>query len=190
MSSRDGGDLSTFRNELAGKGIELAAPPRYKDDIARLQQHSQEIAASLNQYEAIESQSGQPVTLRRECQNEVEQAVQSGSLLIIGEPGAGKSGVLNALARSLRERGDDVLELAVDRYSVDSLGHLTHELRLEHSLTDVLPGVGWFISGLADYRCAGCHQRGQGREPFFAPLIGASVSLGWQMASGCFNTQL
>ncbi|ADC57542.1 conserved hypothetical protein [Klebsiella variicola At-22] len=184
MSSRDGGDLSTFRNELAGKGIELAAPPRYKDDIARLQQHSQEIAASLNQYEAIESQSGQPVTLRRECQNEVEQAVQSGSLLIIGEPGAGKSGVLNALARSLRERGDDVLELAVDRYSVESLGHLTHELRLEHSLTDVLQAwdgssQGWLIIDALDAT------RGGKGEAVFRPLIEQVLAWGgrWRVVA-------
>lgn len=170
MSHRGGGDLSIFRNELAGKGIELAAPPRYKNDIAQLQQHSQEIADSLNRYEAIESQTGQPVTLRRECQNEVEQAVQSGSLLIIGEPGAGKSGVLNALARSLRERGDDVLELAVDRYSVESLEGLSRELRLEHSLTDVLeawdgPSQGWLIIDALDAT------RGGKGEAVFRPLI-------------------
>ncbi|ECT6332142.1 ATP-binding protein [Salmonella enterica subsp. enterica serovar Cerro] len=170
MSHRGGGDLSIFRNALAGKGIELAAPPRYKNDIARLQQHSQEIADSLNRYEAIESQSGQPVTLRRECQNEVEQAVQSGSLLIIGEPGAGKSGVLNALARSLRERGDDVLELAVDRYSVETLEGLSREIKLEHSLTDVLeawdgPSQGWLIIDALDAT------RGGKGEAVFRPLI-------------------
>ncbi|EGF8259430.1 ATP-binding protein [Escherichia coli] len=170
MSHRGGGDLSIFRNELAGKGIELAAPPRYRDDIAQLQQHSQEIADSLNRYEAIESQTGQPVTLRRECQNEVEQAVQSGSLLIIGEPGAGKSGVLNALARSLRERGDDVLELAVDRYSVESLEGLSRELKLKHSLTDVLeawdgPSQGWLIIDALDAT------RGGKGEAVFRPLI-------------------
>lgn len=170
MSYRGGGDLSIFRNELAGKGIELAAPPRYKNDIAQLQQHSQEIADSLNRYEAIESQTGQPVTLHRECQNEVEQAVQSGSLLIIGEPGAGKSGVLNALARSLRERGDDVLELAVDRYSVETLEGLSRELKLEHSLTDVLeawdgPSQGWLIIDALDAT------RGGKGEAVFRPLI-------------------
>jgi hypothetical protein len=184
MSRRDGGDLSIFRNQLAGKGIELAAPPRYKDDIARLQQHSQEISASLNRYEAIESQSGQPVTLRRECQNEVEQAVQSGSLLIIGEPGAGKSGVLNSLARSLRERGDDVLELAVDRYSVESLEGLSRELKLEHSLTDVLqawdgPSQGWLIIDALDAT------RGGKGEAVFRPLIEQVLAWGgrWRVVA-------
>ncbi|ADO47960.1 ATP-binding protein [[Enterobacter] lignolyticus] len=170
MSRRGGGDLSVFRNGLAGKGIKLAASPRYKNDIARLQQHSQEIADSLNRYEAIESQIGQPVTLRRECQSDVEQAVQSGSLLIIGEPGAGKSGVLNALARNLRNRGDDVLELAVDHYSVESLEGLSRELRLDHSLTDVLEAWdgtsdGWLIIDALDAT------RGGKGEAVFRPLI-------------------
>lgn len=170
MSCRSGGDLTAFRTELAGKGIKLAAPPQYSNDIARLRQHSQEIADALSRYEVIESQSGQPVTLRRECQSEVMQAVQSGSLLIIGEPGAGKSGVLNTLARSLREQGDDVLELAVDRYSVESLEGLSRELRLEHSLTDVLeawdgPSQGWLIIDALDAT------RGGKGEAVFRPLI-------------------
>lgn len=184
MSRRDGGNLSIFRNELVGKGIKLAAPPQYKDDIARLQQHSLEIADSLNRYEAIESQTGQPVTLRRECQSEVEQAVQSGSLLIIGEPGAGKSGVLNALARNLREQGDDVLELAVDRYSVESLEGLSRELRLEHSFTDVLeawdgPSQGWLIIDALDAT------RGGKGEAVFRLLIEQVLSWSgrWQVVA-------
>ena len=78
--------------------------------------------------------------------------------------------MLNALARSLRERGDDVLELAVDRYSVESLGHLTHELRLEHSLTDVLQAwdgssQGWLIIDALDAT------RGGKGEAVYLPLI-------------------
>ncbi|EHM45430.1 NACHT domain-containing protein [Yokenella regensburgei] len=184
MSRRGGGDLSLFRSELAGKGIQLAASPRYRGDITRLQQHSQEIADSLSRYEAIENQSGQPVTLRRECQDEVERAVQSGSLLIIGEPGAGKSGVLNALARSLRDRGDDVLELAVDRYSVESLEGLSRELRLEHSFTDVLeawdgPSQGWLIIDALDAT------RGGKGEAVFRPLIEQVLAWGsrWRVVA-------
>lgn len=138
MSRRDGCDALLLRNILSGKGIKLAAPPQYQADIHQLIRHSQLVANILQQHETIDNPSGQPLTLRRECQDAVEQAVQSGSLLIIGEPGAGKSGVLNALARSLRNRGDDVLELSVDHSSVESLEGLSRELRLDHCLTEVL----------------------------------------------------
>lgn len=155
MSQRGGGDLSLLRNRLMIKGIKLAAPPQYQSDINQLRLHSQEVSDALKRYEIIEGQSNQSITLTRECQTKVEQAVQSGSLLIIGEPGTGKSGVLNALARSLRERGDDVLELAVDRYSIESLEGLSRELKLEHSVIDVLDtwdGAprGWLIIDALD----------------------------------------
>lgn len=170
MSRRGGGDSALLRNELMGKGIKLAAPPLYLNDIARLRQHSLEIGNSLKRYEIIESESGHPVSITRECQNAVEEAVQTGSLLIIGEPGAGKSGVLNTLARNLRQRGDDVLELAVDRYSVESLEGLSRELRLEHSLTEVIeawdgPSQGWLIIDALDAT------RGGKGEAVFRPLI-------------------
>lgn len=170
MSQRNGCDALLLRTMLAGKGIKLATPPQYRADIDQLIHHSQHVANVLQQYETIDNPSGQPVTLRRECQDAVEQAVQSGSLLIIGEPGAGKSGVLNALARSLRNRGDDVLELAVDHYSVESLEGLSRELRLDHCLTEVLEAWdgtshGWLIIDALDAT------RGGKGEAVFRPLI-------------------
>lgn len=138
MKERGGGDLSTWRQLLAGRGIALGAPPEYRADIEALERHSKRIADALGSYEKIEVASGAPLTVRRDCQAAVEAAVRSGPLLIIGEPGAGKSGVLNALARTLGEAGADVLELAVDRYSVETLEGLTRELGLQHPLLEVL----------------------------------------------------
>ncbi len=138
MSDRGGGDLSTLRKLLAGRGVALGAPPAYRADIEALKQHSKRVADALGSYEKIEVVSGAPLTVRRDCQAAVEAAARSGPLLIIGEPGAGKSGVLNALARTLSDDGADVLELAVDRYSVESLEGLTRELGLQHPLLDVL----------------------------------------------------
>ncbi|WNN53249.1 ATP-binding protein [Hafnia alvei] len=170
MARRSGADLSLLRTELASRGIKLASSPRYQADIATLCQHSMEVANALKRYEEIESQSGTPVTLRRDCQDAVEDAAISGSLLLIGEPGSGKSGVLNALARTLREQGGDVLELAVDRYSVDSLDGLAREIGLEHSLIEVIkawdgPSQGWLIIDALDAT------RGGKGEAIFRTLI-------------------
>lgn len=138
MRDRGGGDIFTWRQLLAGRGFALAAPPKYRTDIEALKQHSKSIADALGSYERIEVANGAPLSVRRDCQAAVEQAVRNGPLLIIGEPGAGKSGVLNALARRLVDDGTDVLELAVDRYSVESLEGLSRELGLEHPLMEVL----------------------------------------------------
>lgn len=138
MKEREGGDLATWRNLLASKGIALGTPPEYRDDIEALKRHSKRISEALGAYEKIEVASGAPLTVPRDCQPAVEAAVRSGPLLIIGEPGAGKSGVLNALAKTLSASGADVLELAVDRHSVESLEGLSLELGLKHPLLEVL----------------------------------------------------
>lgn len=138
MKQRGGGDLRTWRTLLAGRGIALSALPEYRSDIEALQRHSKAIASALTSYEKIDMGNGNLLSVRRECQAEVEVAVLNGPLLIIGEPGAGKSGVLNALAKKLFDDGVDVLQLAVDRYSIESLEGLTRELGLAHPLLDVI----------------------------------------------------
>lgn len=164
MARRGGGDAEVFRRELATRGVQLAAPPRYRGDIEALRRHSIMVAESLQRYEAIEAQVGVPISIERDCQAAVLAAAQAGPLLIVGEPGAGKSGVLNALARALRTQGHDVLELAVDRYSVESLEGLSRELELEHGILEVLdawdgPGPGWLIIDALDATRGG---RGEG----------------------------
>ncbi|NHN86240.1 hypothetical protein GOB93_16570 [Acetobacter musti] len=138
MKERGGGDLVTWRNLLAGNGIALEAAPEYRDDIQALKRHSKRVSEALGAYEKIEVDSGAPLTVQRDCQSAVEAAVRSGPLLIIGEPGAGKSGVMNALAKALSASGADVLELAVDRYPVESLDGLSRELGLKRPLLEVL----------------------------------------------------
>ncbi|MCL6688081.1 hypothetical protein M8R19_05065 [Pseudomonas sp. R3.Fl] len=138
MKERGGGDLSTWRQLLASRGVALGAPPEYRADIEALKRHSKRVAEALGNYEKIELASGTTLSVRRECQAAVEAAVRNGPLLIIGEPGAGKSGVLNAVARKLSDDGVDILQLAVDRYSIESLEGLSRELGLQHPLLDVL----------------------------------------------------
>jgi hypothetical protein len=154
MSQRGGIDVGQLRREVSSLGVRLAESPDYKADIAALQAHSQSIATSLTAYEAIEI-SGSRIEMPRECQESVNRALETGSFLIVGEPGAGKSAVLNALARDLRGRGADVIQLAVDRYSIESLDGLRRELKLDHALLDVLdswdgPDPGWLVIDALD----------------------------------------
>ena len=153
MTERGNADLTDLRRALMQEHVELAAPPRYADDIRVLQRHSTEIAAALERYESID-QGQQTIRISRECQNAVLSAAEAGSLLIIGEPGAGKSAVINTLARELRQRGD-VVELAVDRYNVNDLDGLRRELGLKNAMVDVLeawdgPTDGWLIIDALD----------------------------------------
>ena len=138
MTRRGGTDSGVLRQALLSRGVHLRAPRKYRNDIERLRTHSNAIAGTLASYEFIEVAHGAEVTIDRDCQAQIRKAADDGPLLVVGEPGAGKSGVLNALSRGLRREGADVLQLAVDRYSVETLEGLGKELGLEHGLAEVL----------------------------------------------------
>lgn len=170
MTLRSGGDANDLRQLLLARGVQFTSPPRYRRDIQMLRDHSDEVARSLRRYEVIEAVDGERVTLERECQAAISAAAAEGSLLVVGEPGSGKSAVINALARDLRAGGHDVVELAVDRFSVETLEGLSRELRLEHSLLEVLEawdghGPGWLVIDALDAT------RGGGGEGVFRHII-------------------
>lgn len=174
MAQRSGGDLPQLRQAVMHAQVPLSAPPRFEDDIRKLQEHSAQIAADLRPYEQIERIQG-VIRISRECQAAALAAAQEGSLLLIGEPGAGKSGVINALARELRQHGD-VVELVVDRYSVQDLVGLKNELNLEHDLVKVLeawdgPSGGWLVVDALDAT------RGGQAEGAFRTLIERVLAL-------------
>lgn len=174
MTERNGGDLPQLRQAVMHGRVPLSAPPSFEHDIRKLREHSAQIAADLGRYEQIERTEG-VIRITRECQAAALAAAKEGSLLLIGEPGAGKSAVINALARELRSHGD-VVELAVDRYSVQDLVGLRHELDLEHDLVKVLeawdgPSAGWLIVDALD-----ATRGGQG-EGAFRTLIERVLAL-------------
>ncbi|GAA0426326.1 hypothetical protein GCM10009094_33450 [Massilia aurea] len=174
MTERSGGDLPQLRQAVMHARVPLSAPPRFENDIRKLREHSAQIAADLQPYEQIERTEG-VIRITRECQVAALAAAQAGSLLLIGEPGAGKSAVINALARELRNYGD-VVELAVDRYSVQDLVGLKNELVLEHDLVKVLeawdgPSGGWLVVDALD-----ATRGGQG-EGAFRTLIERVLAL-------------
>lgn len=174
MTERSGGDLPQLRQAVMHAQVPLSAPPRFEVDIRKLREHSAQIAADLLPYEQIERTEG-VIRIIRECQAAALAAAQEGPLLLIGEPGAGKSAVINALARELRSHGD-VVELAVDRYSIQDLVGLKNELDLEHDLVKVLeawdgPSDGWLVVDALD-----ATRGGQG-EGAFRTLIERVLAL-------------
>ncbi len=66
------------------------------------------------------------------------QAAQAGSLLLTGDPGAGKSICLIDVVIELRRLGFDVIYLDAQRLSSDSLGTLKGELGLSYTIDEIL----------------------------------------------------
>ena len=170
MRDRRGGDAADVKNELERRGVRFDTPPDYREDIAKLKVHSAATARALHRFEEIDAGGQTTVSVPRDCQPAVDAAAEAGSLLIVGEPGAGKSGVLSALATGFKARGREVFELAVDRHSVETLEGLSASLGLTHPLIEVLkawdaPEGRWLVIDALDAA------RGGGGQEVFRDLI-------------------
>lgn len=137
MTARRGVDAVALRSGLVELGVKLSAPPSYLQDVQTLAAYSDRIRSHLESYERTAVHQFE-AKIKRRCTAAVLQAAEHESLLLVGEPGAGKSAVVSAAAASFRKDGRTVIELAVDRLPVASIDGLSKELELSHSLVSVL----------------------------------------------------
>lgn len=193
MGERGGRTLPTLRADLMARGARLAARPDFRKDIDTLTDYSHQTERILAELEVVEAGDDDVVGITRHCQSVVNAAALGGHLLLIGEPGAGKSAVMNALGKELRSRGSDVVQLAVDRFSVESLEGVSRALRLDHDLPAVLdawdgPGPAFLLIDALDA------SRGRSGEAAFKRLIESVIELGgrWTVVASIriFDLQL
>ncbi len=137
MERRHGADAKAFRHAVTEAGVALKAAPSYQADVEKLQAYSVRIAGELNAFEVTQVE-GSPVTVARAATGAVATAATSGSLLVIGEPGSGKSAVVSAAASALRAEKCEVIQFAVDRLPVDLAEGLRAELDLDHRVPELL----------------------------------------------------
>ena len=105
--------------------------------MTQLRSYSARVQAHLAQYEETKVDD---VTIKidRDCTHASVDAAKTDSLVLVGEPGAGKSAVVSAAAEGLRAEGHEVIALAIDRLLVDSPDGLRIALGLENGIIDVL----------------------------------------------------
>jgi hypothetical protein len=136
-ASRSGGDRARLQIGLQERGIHVGPSPKFEADIARLRELAVTVTNALAQLAEI--RVGQStIKIERTAAAALRAASESGSLVVIGHPGAGKSGLLHDLAAALVAAHADVVVLAVDRLASQSLLQLRGELGLHHDLVDVL----------------------------------------------------
>jgi hypothetical protein len=137
-------DRPALQRTLTDAGISIRAPRSYHQDIDRLKEHTQGTVQALREFSRIPVGS-QTVEIARTATAELKSAVDGGHLLILGMPGAGKSGALYGLATALLQEGADLVACTVDQLEATSTGTLRTELGLAHDMTTVLdnwPGKG------------------------------------------------
>jgi hypothetical protein len=141
--AKAGFNRSGLQASLTQDGVDLRAARSYRADIDRLLAHTRDALDHQARYSAIRL-GGVQIKVARPCVGALEAAAGAGSILVVGEPGAGKSGVQFDAVQGLRRRGFDVVMLAAEGLAAESLGELRDELGLEHDLLEVLdnwPGV-------------------------------------------------
>ncbi len=130
-------------------------PGSYQEDIRRLQQYSRSTADALSEFSEILVGSTQ-VKIDRQATHALRAAALEGSLLVVGEPGAGKSGALHDLVETLHSEGRDVVFLAVDKLDASSKSVFrSKDLELTNDLEDVLKNwssqePGWLVIDALD----------------------------------------
>ena len=142
---RSGADRAALRASLAAHGIGLAGLSDMAADIRRLRRATQTELASLQHlaYLNVPTLTGtERVAINRRVTEVLADHAPRTSLLVIGEPGSGKSGAIYSAATQLISEGHPVVVIAADRHPLPSLDALGRDLELEHDLIDVLRSWG------------------------------------------------
>jgi hypothetical protein len=122
---------------LLGNAIPLQVPRSYKADVVALKAFTMRTGQLLTPLSEI-TLSKRSVHLARLSSQKLWEKANRESLLVIGEPGAGKSGAMNDLCRTAERLGRDLVVVLVDRIEARTSRSFSIELGLEHDLVDIL----------------------------------------------------
>lgn len=134
---RSGGDRSILQQTLFESEIQINSLRSYFKDIERLKEYSDSMHASIKHLSYIHMGSS-PIKIVRPHMKALLQMAKDNSVLVVGDPGIGKSGVLYDFVEKLKEDTQDYIFLAVDKLTAGSLGTLREEIGLEHEFHQVL----------------------------------------------------
>lgn len=143
--TRSGFTAASMAEELRrrSRGFAILSPPDFRTAIEALQSTSRIHIDEASRFSQL--LQGEPeTTINRDAAGTLLQAVRNGHLLVVGEPGAGKTGLLYQLACQLSDEGASVVFLSVQYLTVSTTGDLSKALGLgvEQDLTDLLSN--WF----------------------------------------------
>jgi len=167
-------DRAGLLRTLRAEGRIDVSAPAFDKDIAKIQAHSVAELERLNKHTRLPLGDGIPIP--RDCLAPVTDAIANGSLLVTGEPGAGKTGLLVGLADRLSEGPGPVIFFSVERFSgFTQQSDFRNELELEHHPLEVLaawPGdaPGVLIVDALDA------SRGGPSEPVIAGFLADAVA--------------
>lgn len=133
---RSGIDAAGMRTAL-GPSVPLKTARSYQNDVEKLKRYTRATLRSLSHNSRI-VMNGVTVRVERRVVTALRFVSEDDSVVVVGVPGAGKSGVLYDYAQSSLDEGRDVICLATDQIGAKTLGELRNELGLEHEILEVM----------------------------------------------------
>lgn len=138
--SRSGMDRKQLREALQKRGYELQSTPSYRKDIDRLKEITASTCKRLRRFSHIELADGATIQIKRKYPDILmsKSLNDRKHILVVGEPGAGKSGVLSGFLKRLTDEKYDFLALSAGSLAVNDYEHLKSNLGLEHNIETIL----------------------------------------------------
>jgi len=146
-AERSGTDRPSLLTVLSTAGIQLRALPDYRADVIALKKWTAARLLKAPRYTQL-LETKPALVIERALWSPFYQSSQTHSLVVVGEPGAGKSGLTYRLATTAPSDQCDVVFLPVDLLSVESFSELRNELGIRHDLAEVLANWPGAKSGL------------------------------------------
>jgi energy-coupling factor transporter ATP-binding protein EcfA2 len=129
-------DTAALRSRLQGEGLSLVTPLSIRSDLRRIDEHSQRVLKGIR----LDLADVIHLTRQDVAQN-ISQAMDAASLIVImGEPGSGKSVVLRSLAERLMEEGQVVLSRA-DEFGFPMLEGFTSSLGVKSTVGNLITAM-------------------------------------------------
>jgi hypothetical protein len=136
--SRSHADRAGLQEVLRRKRLALREPPDLRPEIAALRQRSAESLKLLASRSAITVQGGAELKIDREAASALAERASHGSLAVVGDAGAGKSGCTHEACRQLHAEGVEVIVIAAELIEAHSDVALGRELRINRPLHELL----------------------------------------------------
>ena len=135
-STRTGGDRGFIQARLIQLGFDLKWVQSFDADIQKLKNQTQMTIQRLCINSLMKIGSTQ-IKINRSVVTFMDSFARGGDCLVVGEPGAGKSGVLHDFVGNLLAGHKEVVFLNAGFLSVKDLTELKGKLQLEHEILEV-----------------------------------------------------
>lgn len=109
----------------------------YRKDIENLVTLTRGVASDLDERSKLRIGKSE-ITLTRRCVQELRRQIEDRSLVVVGDPGVGKSGALRDVVASLLQEGRDTVFLSAERIDAKTPAQLRQQLGLQHELDEIL----------------------------------------------------